>query len=300
MPIDVKRREKIDNVALVWCPDCDIGTMRRQPTEAELTASYTLPAYYTHGTTHFPKVTEGIADRILIKLAYLRDQGQLMTAERLLAHCAESSAVVDIGCGNGDFLAALSGKGRRLTGVEPDPSACETAASKGLTVLEGTAEQLPEAVAGERFDLVTLTHVLEHCRDPLRALRNVRGLLGPQGIFYCEVPNCGSVYFQTLAEIAEMLDVPRHLHFFTKASLSGLCAKAGLEVFDWSYHGYTRHFGGAWRAWENQIHDMLTGTGAEPATPRRTWTNSYQLLARSAFVRPDRKYDCIGFFARAA
>lgn len=298
MPIDAKKRAPIDTGALVWCDTCDLGTTLRQPDDAALVAGYDLAAYYTSGNSHMPDVRPGLADKLLLKAAYLNDRGTLMDAGRLLEQAPAARAVLDIGCGNGDFLAALAGDGRRLVAVEPDPKARVVAASKGLEVLPGTAEDLPQALTGQSFDIVTLTHVLEHCRDPLKALASIRDLLTPSGVLYCEVPNCGAIYFQTLARISEMLDVPRHLHFFTKASLTALCAKAGLQVTGFNYHGYTRHYTAGWRAWENQIHDMLADRGE--AAPRRTIANSFALLARSARAAPDRKYDCLGVIARVA
>ncbi len=298
MPMDVKKRDALGSGALVWCDTCDLGTMQSQPDDQALSAAYDLSAYYTHGASHIADVVPGFADRVLLKCAYLLDHGTAMDREGLLRRAPNVQSVLDIGCGNGDFLVAMAGQGRRLVAVEPDPNARIVAASKGLEVLPGTAEDLPHTLVGQHFDLITLTHVLEHCRDPLRALTNIRDLVGPFGTFYCEVPNCGSIYFQTLAQISEMLDVPRHLHFFTKASLTALCEKAGLQVFDQNYHGYTRHFTASWRSWENQIHAMLAEHGV--SSPRRGLMNSLALVARSARVPPDRKYDCIGIFARVA
>lgn len=300
MPIDVKRDLPVNSGSLVWCDRCAMGTTARQPDDAALKAAYDLSDYYTHGGSHMPGLGAGVLDRILLKGAYLADQGKLMDAGGLMARAPAAKQVLDIGCGNGDFLAGLAVNGRHLTGVEPDPNARSVAAAKGLEVLPGTAEDLPASLSGRRFDIVTLTHVLEHCRDPLCALTNIRDLLGSNGVLYCEVPNCGSIYFQTHAQISEMLDVPRHLHFFTRAALTALCEKAGLRVFDHNYHGYTRHFTTGWRAWENRIHAMLARRGAAGQTPPRTLRNSFALLARSARARPDRKYDCVGVFARAA
>ena len=299
MPFDVKKRgAALDSGALVWCDTCDLGTTRTQPDDAALASAYELSAYYTHGNSHMVDVPPGLIDRVLVKAAYLRDGGTMMTREGLLQRAPGARSVLDIGCGNGDFLAAMAGDGRSLVAIEPDPAAREVAAAKGLKVLPGSAEDLPPDLAGQSFDLITMTHVLEHCRDPLHALRNVRDLLGPSGVFYCEVPNCGAIYFRTLAQISEMLDVPRHLQFFTDASLTALCRKAGLQVFDHNYHGYTRHYTASWRSWENRIHAMLAERGV--SAPSRTALRDAALLARSAFAAPDAKYDCLGIFARAA
>jgi SAM-dependent methyltransferase len=300
IPIDVKKRLPIDSGTLVWCDDCNLGTTLHQPDDAELLAAYNLSAYYTHGGSHMPRTAATLADRVLIKCAHLSDHGRMADAAALVARAPAAGSVIDIGCGNGDYLAALAGDGRQLVGVEPDPNARQVATAKGLEVLAGTAEDLPESLSGQNFDLVTITHVLEHCRDPLRALGNIRGLLGVKGVLYCEVPNAGSIYFQTYSMISEMLDVPRHLHFFTKAALTRLCAAAGLDVVDWNYHGFTRHFGPDWRAWENEIHAMLSAHAEGRPVPHRGWVGSLALIARSMAARPDRKYDCIGLFARAA
>lgn len=296
---DVKSGLPISTGSLVWCKHCDLGMMRRLPSDLEVAKSYDLGKYYTHGSSHFPFVHDELADRILTKFAYLRDHGRMIDAGALIAHNPDARQILDVGCGSGLLLASLAGKGRMLTGVDPDPQARAVAATHGIDALDGTAERLPDELDDKLFDLAILTHVLEHCRDPLLALGNIRDCLADNGVLYCEVPNCGAVYFQKYAQISEMLDVPRHIHFFTANALSRLCDKVGLTVLGWRHHGYTRHFGKSWRAWENQIHKMLTADGGRLATPRRTWVSDSRLWLQSAFAPPDRKYDCIGFFATA-
>lgn len=300
IPIDVKTGQPIETGQLVWCRSCDVGLMRRAMTPEEVRVSYDMAAYYTHGQSHFPDVTAALPDKVLVKLAWLTDKGRMMDADWLHELQPEARRVLDIGCGGGDFIASFAGPGRQLFGVDPDPKAREVAAARGVVVEEGTAEAIPPGTRAQSFDLILMTHVLEHCADPGLALRNVRSLLGPGGGFYCEVPNCAALHFRTYSEISEMLDVPRHVHFFTPRSLRRLMEQAGFEVVAEVHHGHTRHFSPGWRAWENIVHRQLREHGGARQTPRRTLGRDLALIARSAFAAPDQKYDCIGLFARAA
>lgn len=299
IPVDVKTGRKIDTGRLVWCKACDVGMMHRSMTPGEVAEAYDMAAYYTHGQSHFPDVPASLTDRVLVKLAYLTDQGRMMDAAWLAELQPGARRILDIGCGGGDFISTLAGPGRTLFGVEPDPKAREVATARGVMVEAGTAETIPPGIAAQEFDVILMTHVLEHCADPGRALRNVRSLLAPGGGFYCEVPNCAALHFQTYAEISEMLDVPRHVHFFTGRSLRRLMEQAGLEIVAEVHHGHTRHFSAGWRAWENRVHQLLQEKGAARRTPRRSAGRDLGLIARSAFAGPDRKYDCVGLFARS-
>lgn len=300
IPLDVKTGQPIDTGRLVWCGSCDVGLMRRGMTPEEVRESYEMAAYYTHGRSHFPEVSPGLADRVLVKLAWWTDRGRMMDAAWVQDLQPGARRVLDIGCGGGTVLASLAAPGRALFGVEPDATARELAASRGITVEAGTAEAIPPGTRSRDYDLILMTHVLEHCADPGLALRNVHSLLAPGGGFYCEVPNCAALHFQTYSEISEMLDVPRHVHFFTPQSLRRLMEQAGFEVVVDVHHGHTRHFSPEWRAWENEVHRRLRAAGGARRTPSRSLGRDLGLIARSAFAAPERKYDCIGMFARAA
>lgn len=300
IPVDVKTGQKIDTGALVWCKGCDIGLMRRPMTPEEISRAYDFAAYYTHGRSHFPEVPARLTDRVLVKLAYLSDRGRMMDAAWLAVLQPKAVRILDVGCGGGDFIASLAAPGRGLYGVEPDPRARAVAAARGVTTAAGTAEDMPPEITGQTFDLVLMTHVLEHCADPGLALGNVRALLAPGAGFYCEVPNCAALHFRAYEEISEMLDVPRHVHFFTPKSLRRLMEGAGLDIVAEVHHGHTRHYLPGWRAWENQVHRRLRASGGARHTPPRSFARDLGLVAREAFAGPDRKYDCIGLFARAA
>ena len=101
-----------------------------------------------------------------------------------------SGALLDIGCGTGNFLAAAHDAGYRVTGLELDRNAAGFA--KQLLDLDilplnftGFVERHPEA----KFDVVTFFEVLEHQATPAEFLQRVRVCLRSGGLIALSVPN---------------------------------------------------------------------------------------------------------------
>ena len=74
---------------------------------------------------------------------------------------AGGGKVLDIGCGSGYFLAAAAQIGWESFGVDPDPKV--SAQKTGYKVLQGN---LPDIDFPDNyFDVITLSHVIEHTHD---------------------------------------------------------------------------------------------------------------------------------------
>lgn len=135
---------------------------------------------------------------------------------------------LDIGCNTGLLLDLLREAGYRTVGIERSPSAAEAEAAghevHAIDVEEGTID-LPE-----RFDLVTMTHVLEHLRRPTRALRWIREQLRPEGRLVIEVPNWDDLARPLWGPRYRPLELGDHLSFFQRSTLAGLARDAGLRV----------------------------------------------------------------------
>jgi SAM-dependent methyltransferase len=101
---------------------------------------------------------------------------------------------LELGCGAGRTLALLRQRhpGVHTTGVERDTAALAAARAAGDidTLIEADILDpalLRDARAG--FDLVIVSHVLEHFEHPERVLDRVRGWLAPDGHVLAALPN---------------------------------------------------------------------------------------------------------------
>ena len=134
--------------------------------------------------------------------------------------------VLDIGCGNGRFLAWARIAGWQGHGTEFDSQAAAVARSRGFKVYEEPLDELVKS--GSRFDAVTISHVIEHVHEPSALLRAARQLLRPGGHFWIETPNIdanGHVYF---GEGWRGLHPPHHLQVFSPGALQEMLREAGF------------------------------------------------------------------------
>lgn len=279
---DHMRPEVGAEYAVEWCQGCAYGRIAGEFTPGEVGAFYAT-GYYTHEETSEQAKPARWLDRLRMHMAWRRDGGIDLAADEV-ARTVEHPVLCDVGCGAGQAMAKFKLAGYEAVGIEPDAAARALAERHG-EVHEGVAEWIPPAVAGRRFDVVLLSHVLEHCIDPLAALKNVKGLLAAGGTAILEVPNCASAGFEMYGPAWFFSDIPRHLQFFTEGALHEALAHAGLRVTRTIYTGYARQLSPEWLAAQQTIRRQARISG---------WDGSaWGLLARTAFAADARKYDSI-------
>jgi SAM-dependent methyltransferase len=141
----------------------------------------------------------------------------------------QSGRALDVGCGDGSFLAALAEQGWEVYGTELSALIAASARHRlGDRIHAGEMESAayPEA----SFDLVTFWHVLEHLSNPKQALVEARRLVKSDGMVVIAVPNIGSFQAQLFREDWLHLDVPRHRWHFDSTTLPRLAEHCGFDV----------------------------------------------------------------------
>jgi len=143
--------------------------------------------------------------------------------------------VLDVGCAAGTLDRILVDRGCQVVGVEGDPDAAMLAEKVCERVVVGDLDliDLAAELAGDTFDVILAGDVLEHLRDPVRTLRQLRGLLRPGGYLAISIPNVahGSVRLALLHGGFPRADLGlldrTHLQFVTRDSLADMVADGG-------------------------------------------------------------------------
>jgi 2-polyprenyl-3-methyl-5-hydroxy-6-metoxy-1,4-benzoquinol methylase len=144
----------------------------------------------------------------------------------------QQGKLLDVGCGKGRFLAYAAAHGWTVYGVEPSENGRKVARSRlGDRVVRG----LDELDLVERFDVVTLWHVLEHVSTPVQMLRQTRPYVKPGGFVYIAMPNFASLQARLGGEHWIHLDIPRHRIHYTPDTLKYTLALAGYATL-WVDH----------------------------------------------------------------
>jgi glycosyltransferase involved in cell wall biosynthesis/2-polyprenyl-3-methyl-5-hydroxy-6-metoxy-1,4-benzoquinol methylase len=202
---------------LVRCADCTLLMMNPQPSDAELDAIYSRDYFLGEDT---PEARARVADMKRMTARY-----QLRQLARYRG--GQTGTLLEIGCGQGDFLVEAKHDGYAVTGLEISPSAT-TLANQRLgqdQVLCGTLEQT--SLEEGAFDVCVLSDVIEHTRDPRSFLNRVHGLLKPNGVVFLATPSLDSWSARFLRQ-NWMEFKPEHLTYFDTKTLPNLLYRCGF------------------------------------------------------------------------
>jgi SAM-dependent methyltransferase len=125
------------------------------------------------------------------------------------AEAGKQPSVLDIGCGNGGYLASLAARGWRVAGHDLDPIAAANASQ--LLGVEIKTGPLSEMNYDEMFDVVMTSHVLEHVEDLRELMMTTKRLVRPGGRVLHFTPNGSCLQHKILGRKWRGLEPPRHL-----------------------------------------------------------------------------------------
>jgi SAM-dependent methyltransferase len=248
--VEAARRAPRATLDLVGCPACGHVWNR--------TFDPSLPAY-----DHRYENRQDLSPRFL---RHLHER-----ADAITARAGPGRDIVEVGCGNGTFLAEL----------------CRRGGHRGVGF--DTAYRGPDGDPGLRFvrsyygpewsfipaDVVVCRHVIEHVADPVGLLRSIRGALAgrPEALVWFECPD-----FAWICQQDAWWDVfHEHAQYFTASSLAAAFHRAGFAqvqvetVFEGQY-----------------LQAVARPSAVEPARPARTVSSPLSAARAWAYRTGDR------------
>jgi SAM-dependent methyltransferase len=131
--------------------------------------------------------------------------------------------LLDIGCGNGAFLRAMSILGWNVAGTEINP---------GLELMKELAvrKHIEDFSDCAPFDCITMWHTLEHMENISTVLSQIYSLLRPGGKLIIAVPNNFSFQARLFKSKWLHLDAPRHIYHFDVTSLQNCLRMKGFYI----------------------------------------------------------------------
>ena len=149
--------------------------------------------------------------------------------EPFVDRSANRTRFLDIGCGLGGYMIAARDLGCDVTGVEPSAEHAALARTAfDLDVRQGyfEAEMFPPS----SFDLIMLSHVIEHIYDPNTFLARVLGVLVPGGQLIVVTPNSDSLVARLSGRFWTMLKPVDHVRMLSARGLRRLQSLEGHSV----------------------------------------------------------------------
>ena len=195
------------------CPGCGLIRHRHPPDAAEISAIYS-------GAYGLPALT-GTGEQF-------RGKAYASAILDALGKSAPDLRILDVGCGSGAMLRALSEQPEassfKLTGIDPALPAALAQADGRLTLLRGFPDS---ALAGHeqfhgQFDVVISINTIEHTSDPAAFLSTLKALMAPEGV---AIVVCPTTEFAN----DELLFFD-HFWSISPAAMAGFAASAGVRL----------------------------------------------------------------------
>ncbi|MCX7386112.1 MAG: class I SAM-dependent methyltransferase [Planctomycetales bacterium] len=181
-----------------------------------------------------------------------------------------SKAILDVGCGGGDFGVGLQQKCPQavVSGIEINQEVADRAPSIYTKVHVGDVHQVLAELPNASFDLIVFNDLLEHLVDPYKCLASCQRLLQPGGRILASIPNMR--FWPALSDLVFQADWryrdagvmdETHLRFFTEKSIRRMFDDAGFVVEQ--MHGINKTWIFSWRwrilnlLFRGQLNDCL-------------------------------------------
>jgi len=208
-----------ETYTIVSCNHCGMKFLNPRPDANEITKYYFSPDYISHdaGKKSALNFIYRLVRKFTIKGKY-----------RLVKKYSEGKALLDIGCGTGEFIHYCRQKGYDVKGIEPGER--PGAFARSVHKLDVCDESFLDDLTRPTFDVITMWHVLEHVHRLNERMKKIGEILKPDSTVIIAVPNSDSWDANHYREFWAAYDLPRHLYHFSQDTMNLLAKNHGFRI----------------------------------------------------------------------
>ena len=201
---------------VVMCKNCGLVYLDPQKSKTEYD-SYYRHDYYQEYMDYFSSHED--------LLKWWNDQGNYIL-EKSHPFIKPGAIVLEIGCAGGGILNVFKNSGYPVTGLEVSKTWIDFAKDKYEIMLhdKSTEDILQDH---QRYDIIILSHFVEHLLDPKSEMLSIKKLLAPNGIIYIEVPNIRDI--NKKLSIKDYFCFP-HTYYFSPITLKYFLYSCGFQI----------------------------------------------------------------------
>lgn len=169
------------------------------------------------------------------------EKAEIMAAVKELSGDFVGKTMLDIGCGTGEFLKAAADAGLTVMGIDVSSTTTDYVTKKyGFQTVTGILRA--ETFGQGSFDVVVLSHVIEHLQRPSELLGVIHDILKPNGLFVMCTPNADSLeegirnlygrfrYEHSKSYHLDPFESPYHIIGFNLKSARRILERSGFVV----------------------------------------------------------------------
>lgn len=200
------------------CAACNYGVLWPYPKKFELSNIYRQKEYFNNlSAPSKNKFIQWFLTRRIYQTDWEFIDGKF-----------KKGSILDVGCGNGEFLVQLQKNGWEVHGIDVSSVAVKNAAAKIGQEKVKKGEFIKQTFSS-KFDVISFWHVLEHLKNPVEYLNKAHQQLKDRGCVVGELPNFDSLIYRLFGPFYSWLMIPDHIGYFSKKTLMKAFKKSGFK-----------------------------------------------------------------------
>ena len=193
-------------LSILGCRECGFVCYSPRPSAEDLVKKYAFLGA-------FDSVS---ADGVPVDSPYEKKRSRRMEAILRRVTPMPGVRILDYGGKDGRLMRYVAEQGAACYVVDYNPQVCPWVTRLGSTMADLGSRM-------EAFDVIVLSHVLEHVGAPVDLLTDLRSRLRADGWVYCEVP------MECWHHLPRLEEPVTHVNFFTPNSLTTAFRRAGFD-----------------------------------------------------------------------